>query len=75
MYELVEIPRSLGPPRFFFLLSSCFLFVTIFVFNLQFTFNFNVQVFREDENKGIEHCTYRRKRYYNVAIKKLRAEH
>ena len=33
-----------------------------------------VQEFREDEIKGIEHCTYRRKRYYNVAIKKLRAE-
>ena len=33
-----------------------------------------VQEFREDEIKGIEHCTYRRKRYYVVAIKKLRAE-
>ena len=33
-----------------------------------------VQEFREDEIKGIEHCTYRRKRYYIVAIKKLRAE-
>ena len=45
-----------------------------FVVVIIFIFLIYVQVFREDENKGIEHCTHRRKRYYNVAIKKLRAE-
>ena len=51
------------------LVSPHFFVVVVIIF-----ISIYVQEFREDEIKGIEHCTYRRKRYYVVAIKKLRAE-